>query len=162
MNVIVNADQNWGIGKDNELVIRISADMKMFREKTTGNVIVMGRKTLESFPNQKPLPNRTNVVLTTNPQYDGKGAVIVTTKEEMLEELKKYNSKDIYVVGGGSIYEMLLPYCDTAYVTRTEKTFEADTYFPNLDQLPEWKLVEEGEEQMQDDVIFRFNRYEKA
>lgn len=162
MNLIVNADKNWGIGKNNELLVQIPNDMKMFRSTTIGNVVVMGRKTLESFPNGKPLPKRTNIVLTKNKNYAAKGAIVVHSKEELLEELKKYPEEDIFVIGGESIYRILLPYCTTAYVTRTDYAYDADTYFPNLDELPEWKLVEESEEETYFDIEYRFTKYEKS
>lgn len=162
MNLIVNADKNWGIGKNNALLVQIPNDMKMFRSTTIGNVVVMGRKTLESFPNGKPLPKRTNIVLTKNKNFAAKGAIVVHSKEELLEELKKYPEEDIFVIGGESIYRMLLPYCTTAYVTRTDYAYDADTYFPNLDELPEWKLVEESEEETYFDIEYRFTKYEKS
>lgn len=162
MNLIVNADKNWGIGKNNELLVQIPNDMKMFRSTTIGNVVVMGRKTLESFPNGKPLPKRTNIVLTKNKNFAAKGAIVVHSKEELLEELKKYPEEDIFVIGGESIYRILLPYCTTAYVTRTDYAYDADTYFPNLDELPEWKLVEESEEETYFDIEYRFTKYEKS
>ena len=134
MNVIVAADKNWGIGKDNKLLVSIPSDMKFFRTQTTGKVVVMGRKTLESFPNGMPLKNRTNIVLTRNPDYEVKGGVVVHSVEELLEVLKPYEEEDIYVIGGDSIYRLLLPYCRTAHVTKIDFAFEADTYFPNLDE----------------------------
>ncbi|MBQ3772896.1 MAG: dihydrofolate reductase, partial [Pseudobutyrivibrio sp.] len=112
MNLIVAVDKNWAIGKDNKLLVSIPDDMKFFRETTTGKVVVMGRKTLESFPNSKPLPNRVNIVLTRDAKYEAKGAVVVHSKEELNEELKKYNSDDIYVIGGESIYRLMLDECD--------------------------------------------------
>ena len=100
MNIIVAVDKNWAIGCNNKLLVSIPSDMKFFRETTTGNVVVMGRKTLESFPNGMPLKNRTNIVLTGNRDYQVKGAIVVHSMEELLEELKKYNSEQIYVIGG--------------------------------------------------------------
>lgn len=161
MKAIVAADRNWGIGFENKLLASIPSDMKFFRETTMGHVVVMGRKTLESFPNGRPLPKRTNIVLTTDRGYQAKGAVLVHSKEELLEELKKYDSEEVYVIGGGSVYEMMLPYCDTALVTRIDFAYQADTYFPNLDEKPEWVLAEEGEEQTCFDIEFSFNRYER-
>lgn len=108
MNFIVAVDKNWGIGKDNKLLVSIPADMKFFRQTTTGKVVVMGRKTLESFPNGLPLKNRTNIVLTGNQDYKVKDAVIVHSMDELLEELNKYDSDDIYVIGGDSIYHQML------------------------------------------------------
>ena len=99
MNLILSADKNWAIGKDNQLLVRIPSDMKFFREMTTGKVVVMGRKTLESFPNGLPLKNRINIVLTKNLDYKVKGALIVHTKEQLFKELWQYDSKNIYVIG---------------------------------------------------------------
>ena len=161
MNLILSADNNWAIGKDNQLLVRIPSDMKFFRETTTGKVVVMGRKTLESFPNGLPLKNRTNIVLTGNPHYKVKDAIVVHTKEQLLDELKQYESKDIYVIGGGSIYRMLLDQCDTAYVTKIDYIYEADTYVPNLDELPEWEITKESEEQTYFDLEYRFLTYQK-
>ena len=161
MKLIVAADQNWGIGKNNDLLVSIPSDKKFFRQETTGKVVVMGRKTLESLPGGLPLKNRTNVVLTRNPGYHVKDAVIVHDVPELLEVLKKYPENDIYVAGGGSVYEALLPYCSEAYVTKIDFAYEADTYFPNLDQMPEWEMVEESEEQTYFDLEFTFTRYER-
>ena len=161
MNLIVNADKNWGIGKNNELLVHIPNDMKMFRQMTTGKVVVMGRKTLESFPNGLPLKNRTNIVLTKDKNYKVKDAIIVHSIEEALEELKKYASEDVYVIGGDSIYAQMLPYCDTAHVTKIDFGYEADAWFPNLEEDPEWVLTGESEEKTYFDLEFRFCRYER-
>lgn len=126
MNIIVAVDKNWAIGKENKLLVSIPADMKFFRSTTTGKVVVMGRKTLESFPNGLPLKNRTNIVLTKDKNYKVKDAIIVHSIEEALEELKKYASEDVYVIGGDSIYAQMLPYCDTAHVTKIDFGYEAD------------------------------------
>ncbi|MEE0201857.1 dihydrofolate reductase [Faecalicatena contorta] len=161
MKLIASADKNWGIGFKNKLLVSIPTDMKFFRQTTTGKVVVMGRKTLESFPNGLPLKNRTNIVLTGNKDYRVKDAVIVHTLEELQEELKRYQSDDIYVIGGERIYRQLLPLCDTAYITRIDHAFQADTFLPNLDELEEWKMTEEGEEQTCFDLEFRFTKYER-
>lgn len=100
MNLIVAVDSNWAIGKENKLLVSIPQDMKFFRETTKGKVVAMGRKTLESFPGGQPLKNRVNVVLTTDKNYKVKDTVIVHTIEEMVDELKKYDSEDIFVIGG--------------------------------------------------------------
>lgn len=161
MKAILSADKNWGIGYQNRLLARIPSDMKFFRETTTGNVVVMGRKTLESFPNGMPLKNRTNIVLTGNPEYDVKDAVIVHSKEELLEELKKYDTDHVYIIGGESVYRMMLPYCDTVYVTKIDRAFQADTFFPDLDEMDEWAMTEESEEQTCFDLEFTFTKYER-
>lgn len=162
MKLIVAVDSNWGIGNKNKLLVSIPADMKQFREKTTGHVVVMGRKTLESFPAGAPLKNRTNIVLTGNKSYKAKDAIVVHTKEEVLETLKEYDSDDIYVIGGQSIYEMMLPYCDTAYVTKIDHAYQADTYFPNLDEMDDWRMTNESEEQTCFDLEYVFAEYQKV
>ena len=161
MKAVVAVDKNWGIGYENKLLTSIPSDMKFFRETTMGHVVVMGRKTLESFPNGLPLAKRTNIVLTRDPNYQVKGAVIVHSQEELLEELKKYEGEEIFVIGGGSVYESMLPYCKTIFVTKIDYAYQADTYFPNLDKLPEWEMTEEGEEQTCFDIEFRFTKYER-
>ena len=161
MNAIAAVDVNWAIGNKNRLLTSIPADMKFFREKTMGHVVVMGRKTLESFPNGLPLKNRVNIVLTANRSYRVKDAIIVHTKEELLEELKKYDSNELYVIGGGSIYEMLIPYCDTAYITKIDHAYAADTYFPNLDQMDDWEMTEVSEEQTCFDLEYVFAKHER-
>ena len=161
MNLIVAADKNWGIGKDNKLLVSIPSDMKFFRQETMGKVVVMGRKTLESFPNGLPLKNRTNVVLTSDKNYQVKDAVIVHSIDEVLEELKKYDDNEIYVIGGGKVYEELLPYCDVAHVTKIDFAFEADTHFPNLDEDPEWKITASSDEQTYFDLEYTFVKYER-
>lgn len=161
MQLIAAVDQNWAIGKNNELLVRIPADQKFFREVTTGKVVVMGRKTLESFPNGLPLKNRTNIVLTRNPKYQVKDAIIVHNLDELHEELAKYDSDDIFVIGGEKIYELLLDECDVAHITKIEFAYDADAYFPNLDKNPDWELTGDSEEQTYFDLEYYFYRYEK-
>lgn len=160
MNVIVAVDKNWAIGKNNKLLVSIPADMKFFRETTKGNVVVMGRKTLESFPQGQPLKNRVNIVITKNPNYKVKDAVVVHSVEEAVEECGRYDG-EVYVIGGESIYRAMLPYCDTALVTKIDHAYEADTYFPNLDEHPEWELTGETEEQTYFDLEYVFTKYER-
>ena len=161
MQLIVAVDENWAIGNGNKLLVRIPEDQKFFRQTTMGNVVVLGRKTLDEFPNGLPLKNRVNIVLTKNRNYDVKDAVIVHSEKELLEELKKYNSDDIFVIGGESIYRMMLPYLDLIYVTKIDRTFQADTFFPDLDAMEEWEMTEEGEEQTCFDLEFAFTKYER-
>ena len=111
MNLIVAVDKNWAIGLKGDLLVSIPQDMKFFRETTKGKVVAMGRKTLESFPNGLPLKNSVNIVLTSDKDYNGRGAIVVHTIEDMVKELQKYNEEDIFVIGGETIYRQLLPYC---------------------------------------------------
>ena len=162
MNLIVAVDKNWAIGAGNKLLVSIPQDMKFFRETTTGKVVVMGRKTLESFPGGQPLKNRVNIVMTTDKAYSTNGIVLVHSLEEMLCELKKYPSEDIYVIGGETIYRQLLPHCDRAYITRIDHAYDADTYFPNLDEDPQWKMTKTSEEQTYFDLEYAFTVYERV
>ena len=161
MNLIVNVDSNWAIGYRGKLLVSIPEDMKFFRSETTGKVVVLGRKTLDTFPGGQPLKNRTNIILTRNPNYQVKGAIICHSVEEVLDELKKYNSEDVYIIGGDSIYKEFLPYCDVAHVTRTDHVYDADAWFPNLEEDPAWVLTGESEEKTYFDLEFRFCRYER-
>lgn len=162
MNIIASADQNWAIGKDNQLLVRIPDDMKRFRQMTTGNVVVMGRKTLESFPNQAPLKNRVNIVMTRNMDYQPKGVVIVHSVEELEKELEKHDTNDVFVIGGDSIYKQLLDMCDTAHITKIDYAYAADSYFPNLQEREDWQMVEESEEQTYFDVIYTYQTYKRV
>lgn len=162
MNLIAAVDKNWAIGYKNKLLVSIPADMKFFRETTTGKVVVMGRKTLESFPNGMPLKKRTNIVLTHDKTYKVPDAILVHSMEELHEELKKYPSEDIYVIGGETIYKQLLEECDVAHITKIDYEFEADAYFPNLDELPDWKITQDSEEQTYFDLEYYFYKYEKV
>ena len=159
MNTIVAVDRNWAIGRGNKLLCSIPADMKFFRETTTGHIVVMGRKTLESFPGGRPLKNRVNVVITKSASYEKEGAVIVHSVPEALEYLKQYDTKEVFVIGGESIYRQMLPYCDTAYVTCIDEAFPADTWFPNLEKDESWTCAEESEVLEHEGLTFRFRKY---
>ena len=161
MNLIAAVDKNWAIGLKNKLLVSIPADMKFFRETTTGKVVVMGRKTLESFPNKRPLKNRVNIVLTKDETYQVKDALVVHDMEQLREELAKYPSEDIYVIGGESIYRQLVDECDVAHITKIDYAYEADAYFPNLDEKEEWEITADSEEQTYFDLEYQFLKYEK-
>lgn len=161
MNLIAAVDKNWAIGLNNKLLVSIPEDMKFFRQTTTGKVVVMGRKTLESFPNGQPLKNRTNIVLTTDRSYQVKDAVMVYSLDELFEELKKYPSEDVYVIGGESIYRQLVDYCDVAHITKIEYAYEADSWFPNLDEMEEWEVTADSDEQTYFDLEYYFYKYQK-
>lgn len=161
MNCIVAVDENWAIGYKNELLVRIPADQKFFRQETTGKVVVLGRKTLETFPQGRPLPNRTNIIVSTKQDYQVKDALVVHSIDELLEELKKYNTEDIYIIGGDSIYKQMLPYCNTAHVTKIDHAYAADSYFPNLDEMEEWEITADSDEQVYFDLTYHFLKYER-
>ena len=161
MNLIVAVDNNWAIGNKNELLIRIPNDQKHFREETTGKVVVLGRKTLATFPQGLPLPNRTNIILSRNPGFQVKGGIVVHSLEELLEELKNYADEDIYVIGGESVYRQMLPYCNVAHVTKIDHEYQADAYFPTLDTDGEWEITADSDEQTYFDIAYEFLRYER-
>jgi dihydrofolate reductase len=162
MKAIVNVDKNWGIGIGNELLNPIPADMKFFRETTTGNVVVMGRKTFLSFPGPKALPKRVNIVITTDKEWSAPDVTVCHSLEELYETLKNYDTDSVYVIGGSTVYEQLVPLCDTVYVTKVETSKPADKFFPNLDADDTWKIESEGEEQEHNGEKFRFLTYKKA
>lgn len=162
MRAIVAADEHWGIGKDNRLLVSIPQDMKFFRNETTGKVVIMGRKTLESFPGGRPLPNRKNIVLTRDPSYTVKDAQVVHSVEEALEAVKEYPADMVYCIGGDSVYKQFLPYCDSVFVTKIRFTYEADSFFPDLDADPAWELAGSSEEQTYFDLEYEFDRYERT
>lgn len=161
MNIIAVVDKNWGIGNKGGLLVSIPEDMSFFREITTGNVVVMGKNTLKSFTNGLPLKGRINIVLTKDENFSVKDAIVVHNMDECLEEIKKYNTNNVYVIGGASIYEQMLKYCDTAYITYIDYSYQADKYCPNLDKSDEWKLIGESEEKTYFDVEYYFRKYER-
>lgn len=161
MNIIAAVDNNWAIGYQNSLLVRIPRDQKQFREMTEGKVIVIGRKTLETFPQRQPLKNRVNIILSRDRQYRVKDAVVIHSIENLLEELKQYNDREIYVAGGASVYEQLLPYCDTAYITKIDYSYQADAHFPRLDRFSDWVLTQKSEEQTYFDLTYYFQKYER-
>ncbi|MGE4213419.1 MAG: dihydrofolate reductase [Anaerotignaceae bacterium] len=163
MIMIVAADEKWGIGINGDLLTPLPEDMKFFREKTRDSVIIMGRKTLLSFPNGKPLKNRVNIVITTDKNFSEEGCIVCHNIEEAVLISKNYTDKDVFVVGGGTVYRQMLKYCDTAYITKLYKTFdEADTFINNLDIMEEWVVAEESELKEYDGLNFRFVTYKRT
>lgn len=159
---IVAADKKWGIGVNGDLLTPLPEDMKFFRETTKNSVVIYGRKTLDSFPASQPLKNRINIVITRNDDFKCEGAIVVHSVEEAVEESKKYDDKNVFVIGGGTIYRQMLKYCDKAYITKIDKVFEnADTFIDNLDELKEWHIVDESEEKEYNGTKFKFVTYIK-
>lgn len=154
MKLIVAVDENWGIGKNNNLLCHLSDDMKNFRKITTGKKVVMGRKTLESFPNGKPLKNRTNIVLSSNEIKEN--VILCHSIEEVLEKC----DDDTFIIGGGSIYQQFLPYCNIAYITKIHQDFDADTFFPVIDEV-NWNLIEKSKTINNDGIEFHFEVWKK-
>lgn len=161
MNLIVAADTHWAIGKDGHVLVTIPADQQMLMKETAGKVVVMGRRTLKSLPGGQPLGNRTNLILTHDEDYKARGARICHSLEAALEMLSAYDTDDIYVIGGQSIYEQFLPYVDTVHVTRIDYTYDADTFFHNMEQDEGWSMVEEGDEQTYFDLCYTFQKFQR-
>lgn len=158
MKAIVAVDRKWGIGKKNGLLFSLPADMNYFKEKTTGKVVVMGSNTLKSFPNGKPLKNRTNIVLYPNGEKRD-DCVVVGSLSELSEELKKYEKDDVFIIGGAMFYKTMLPYCDEVFVTKVDADGEAEVFFENLDQKKEWKLLSESEKVTTNGYDIKFTVY---
>lgn len=158
MNAIVVVDENWAIGKDGGLLVHLPGDLKYYKEKTLGKTVVIGRKTLESFPGGKPLPGRTNLVITANREYQADGCVICHGMDEAHEYLSSCDSDDIFISGGAEIYRLFLEECDSFYVTRIYDSFEADRYFPDLDALG-MKITWQSEMQEENGIRYRFLKY---
>lgn len=159
MKIIVTVDENWAIGSGDRLLVQIPADQRNLQRMTKGAVVVMGRKTLKAMPQAIPLYGRNNIVLSANRGFQVKGAKVVASVEELLEETAKYKQEDIFITGGESLYRQLLDRCDTVYVTMVEKSYDADRYFENLDKNEEWALSEESEEQTYFDLTYYFRKY---
>ncbi|MGI6716082.1 MAG: dihydrofolate reductase [Eubacteriales bacterium] len=141
MKFIVAVDKEWGIGNKGDLLARIKEDLANFRKITNNKVVVYGSRTLATYPGGKILPNRTNIILNWDTDYKVDGAIIVHSLDELFEELKKYNTDDVFVIGGASVYNQLIPYCDTGYVTKFDKSYEKDVCITNLDQDENWECV---------------------
>ena len=160
MNCIVNVTENWGIGRENSLLVSISADLRRFRQLTTGKTVILGRRTLSTFPGGKPLKNRENLVLSRNPGLVIPGARVVHNLEELLDVCRAVPAEDLCVIGGASVYELLLPYCRKALVTKTLCSPEADAFFPNLDLLPGWHVRETSAVLEENGLRFQYVDYE--
>ncbi len=159
MNIIVAADAQWGIGYENQLLARIPADMRRFRDMTLGRTVVLGRKTLETFPGGRPLPERENIILSTKPAFAVEGAVVAASLRELWKLLEGRDPAEIFVIGGASLYRQLLPYCRRAFVTRIDHSYRADSFFPDLDGDGEWEQVARSEEQSCFDITYHFVEY---
>ena len=161
MNILVTVDERWGIGNYDKLLVQIPKNQKLFMEETAGKVVVVGRKALQTFPQGMPMQGRTTIVLSKKSDLKIKGATVLSSVEALLKELKKYPDKDIYVAGGESVYEQLLPYCNVVHVTKINRAYAANKYFPNLDKDPEWKITAESDEQTYFDIAYEFLKYER-
>ena len=158
ITAIVHVDKNWGIGKGNDMMFSLPKDMKFFRETTMGNTVVMGGNTLRSFPNQKPLKNRVNIVLSRGQVRDD--CIIVRSYEELKKELKSRQNEELFIIGGGEVYRALLPYCHRALVTKVDAVGGAEVFFPNLDEMENFVCVNEGEPIEDNGHVIRFTEYQ--
>ncbi len=159
---VVAVDNNWGIGNEGNLLFRISEDLKNFRRITEGKTVILGRKTLATFPKGAPLKNRRNVILSRDASYSVEGAEVVRSVEEAAELLKNENTDNVVVIGGESIYRQMLPLCDTAIVTKIDASAEkSDKFFPNLDEDENWFLAEESEVMEENGIKFKFCTYKR-
>ena len=157
MNVIVAVDQNWAIGKDGDQLVYLSEDLKRFKSLTTGHPVILGRKTLATFPGGRPLKGRRNLILSRNTDFAPEGAEVFSD----VETLRAAAPEDAFVIGGASVYRQLLPWCDTAYVTKIDRAFPADCYFPDLEQDPAWERTEESAPLEQDGIVYRYVTYRR-
>ncbi len=155
MNLIVAVDQNWAIGKDGDQLIYIPEDLKRFKALTTGHPVILGRKTLATFPGGRPLKGRDNLILSATPGYQVEGAKVYPSLDALLEEAPE----DAFVIGGESVYRALLPHCSTAYITKIHADFPADRYFPDLDQDPDWVISEESAPLEHEGTSFHYVTY---
>ena len=163
MNIVVAVDENWGIGLRGTQNVVIPEDRRHFREVTGHGTIIVGQRTLMDFPGGKPLKNRKNIVMSDDPAFTAEGAVVVHSLTELEKALRDEEDEDnVFVCGGGSIYRLLLPYTRYAYLTMLAASPEADTYFPNLDLLPNWAPDDLGEELESGEIRYRFVRYKNS
>lgn len=161
MKAIVAVDRKWGIGKKNDLLFSLPADMKYFREKTSGKVVVMGSNTLKSFSNGKPLKNRTNIVLFPGGEQR-EDCIIVQSLDELRLELKKYNPDDVFIIGGAMFYKTMLPYCSEVLVTKVDADGGAEVFYENLDNLENWSCISSEEPIESNGLIIRFTIYKNS
>ena len=161
MYLIAAADRNWAIGNKGSLLYSLPQDMKFFRETTQNSVVVMGRKTLESFPGGRPLKNRINIVITRNADYEKEGVIVCNDTDKLPDILKEYTDKNIFVIGGEEIYRLLLPLCTKAYITKVDAETVADAFFPNLDADTDWEITNTSEALTDNGIDFKFVTYER-
>lgn len=161
MKSIVAVDNNWGIGKDGKLLAHLPGDMKYFREKTLGKVVVMGRTTFESLPGKRALKDRVNIVLSRNPDFQPEGCIVCRTMDKLFTILEKYETGDVFIIGGAEVYRQFLPLCDGHLVTKINAVFKADKHFENLDARTDMELAGESEVQIESGIEYRFTEYKR-
>ena len=161
MNLIAAADANWGIGKDGGLLVHLPGDVRYFKEKTSGKAVIMGRATLESLPGGKPLPNRTNIVLTSQTDFAKEGCIVVHDMEELAAVCADYAPEDMMVIGGEQIYMQLIRQCERLFITKIFEIYDADKHLMNVDKMRSFELVWESDVQEENGVQYQFLEYRK-
>ncbi len=159
MNCIAAVSRDWGIGREGGLLFHISEDMKLFRRLTIGRTLILGRRCLESFPGGRPLPRRRSLVLSRDRGFTPDGAEVCRCPAEALEKIRDLDEDDVWVIGGGEIYRIFLPYCRLAYITQVDAAPEADVFFPDLTAEPGWEQRERGDLLTENGLPFRFCVY---
>lgn len=163
--MIFAVDKNWNIGYDGDMLFKISKDLQRFKNMTEGNIIIMGRKTFESLPNKKALPNRINIVITKDKKYKEDNILVANSIRDLfilLEKLNPNKDKDEFLIGGGNLTKQMLEYCNKAYITKVNKSFDiSDTLIPNLDRDENWEIIKEGESRYQDDLEYKYVDYRR-
>ncbi|MCQ2418203.1 MAG: dihydrofolate reductase [Clostridia bacterium] len=159
MNCIVNVTPSWGIGQGDKLLVSVSEDLKHFRALTVGKTVICGRKTLATFPGGKPLKSRNTILLSSDEAFFAEGAEVVHSEQALFARLRQLPSKELCVIGGESVYRLLLPYCDRAYVTITYAELPADRFFPDLDHEDGWALTVQGAMRGENGLKYRFCEY---
>lgn len=162
MNLISNVDLNWGIGKDGKLLVHIPEDMKYFKGLTLNKIIVMGRNTFNSLPNQSPLIDRLNIILTSDTKFHHPTIKTFNTLENLKNHLGQFNNSDIFIIGGESIYNIFFNYCSTAYITQIYHSFSPDRFMINLDIEPNWKLFSSSQLKEYKGIYYKFNIYKNS
>lgn len=161
MNLIAAADANWGIGKDGGLLVHLPGDLRYFKEKTSGKAVIMGRATLESLPGGKPLPNRTNIVLTSQTDFVKEGCIVVHDMDELAAVCADYAPEDMMVIGGEQIYMQLIRQCERLFITKIFEIYDADKHLMNVDKMRSFELVWESDVQEENGVQYQFLEYRK-
>lgn len=160
MNLLVCVDKNYGIGYNNRLLFSIPDDMKFFKEKTIGKIVVMGKNTFLSLPFQKPLANRTNIILSTEFETKDTNCIVCNNIPELFKQLENYDTNDVFIIGGEQIYKQLINYCHKAFVTKVSTTcHKSDSFFSNIDKMDNWKLVSTSNNIFSGDYEITFNEY---
>jgi len=159
MNFIVAVSENYGIGKNGKMLFDLKKDLKYFKEKTLNKIVVMGKKTFLSIPNA-PLKNRINIVLTTDQTFNHQGVIVVHSYEELFSQIEQYNTDDVFLIGGATLYNKLIDKCYKGYITKIHKTVEADTFIDNVEQKPNWKEINSSEICFENGLGFEFKEFE--